>query len=266
MGYNAGLIDAIQIIANSLPFSVVTQLGINLQEIENINNQTSRTHIMNAIINPEARDLIDTLIDEWAKNYPHISGDVVGLAITSASSSVEYNRRMRTIDLVWTGPLIHQVNLRQTENVLLELIQSAKHHLHIVSFAVYKATRITDALLQALDRGISVSIYLETQESDDSKSRYDTKKALGKMLAQKANVYSWSISKRETTSNNNYGVLHAKTAIADTERFFITSANLTDHAMSLNIELGVLIQDKDSAIKLETQLHRLVENDIFILI
>jgi phosphatidylserine/phosphatidylglycerophosphate/cardiolipin synthase-like enzyme len=266
MGYNTGLIDAIQIIANSLPFSVVTQLGINLQEIENINNQTSRTHIMHAIINPDARDLIGTLIDEWEKNYPYISGDVVGLAVTSASSAVEYNRRMRTIDLVWTGPLIHQVNLRQTENVLLEIIQSAKHHLHIVSFAVYKATRITNALLQALDRGIIVSIYLETQEIDDSKSRYDTKRALGKTLAQKANVYSWSTSKRQITANNKYGVLHAKTAIADTERFFITSANLTDHAMTLNIELGVLIQDRDSAIKLETQLHLLVENDIFVLI
>lgn len=260
------LAEAIQIIANSLPFSVVRQLSVKLQEIENINHRTSRVRIMNSIVDPEGQHLISVLIDEWIKNYPHLTGDVIGLALTSASSAVEYNRRIRTIDLVWTGPLIHEVNLRHTENVLLELIQSANFHLHIVSFAVYKATRITDALLQALDRGVSVSIYLETQKHDDSKNKYDAKKALGEKLAQRANIYYWSTAKREKTLNNKQGVLHAKTALADSERFFITSANLTDHAMSLNIELGVLIQDREAAIKLETQLRLLIENNVFILI
>lgn len=260
------LAEAIQIIANSLPFSVVKQLSVNLQEIENIHDRLSRTRILNSILDPEGQQLVSLLIDRWISNYQSLSGDVIALALTSASSAVEHNRRMRTIDLVWTGPLIHEVNLRHTENVLLELIQSAKSHLHIVSFAVYKATSITDALLRALDRGVLVSIYLETQEHNDNLSRYDTKKALGEKLARKAKIYHWSIAKRQKSSNNKQGVLHAKTAITDSERFFITSANLTEHAMSLNIELGVLIQDREAAMKLETQLRLLIETNVFVLI
>lgn len=265
MGYFDQLVDAIQAIANTLPFIVVRQLTDKIQQIENINNRTSRAYIINSLVDPEGRRLVAALVDEWIKNYSHLTGDVISLALTSASSAVEYSRKARTIDLVWTGPLIHEVNLRHTENVLLELIQSAKSHLHIISFAVYKATKITDALLQALDRGVSVSIYLETQKYDDNKNRYDTKKFLGEKLAQKANVYGWPTSKRQITPGNNQGVLHAKTALADSEMLFITSANLTDYAMSLNIELGVLIQDREIAVKLENQLHLLIENNIFVL-
>jgi phosphatidylserine/phosphatidylglycerophosphate/cardiolipin synthase-like enzyme len=36
--------------------------------------------------------------------------------------------------------------------------------------------------------------------------------------------------------------LHAKCAVADARLLFVSSANLTDYALNLNMELGVLIQ------------------------
>jgi phosphatidylserine/phosphatidylglycerophosphate/cardiolipin synthase-like enzyme len=35
--------------------------------------------------------------------------------------------------------------------------------------------------------------------------------------------------------------LHAKCAVADARLLFVSSANLTDYALNLNMELGVLI-------------------------
>ena len=39
------------------------------------------------------------------------------------------------------------------------------------------------------------------------------------------------------------GTLHAKVAIADRNKAFLTSANLTGHALNKNIEAGLLFTD-----------------------
>jgi phosphatidylserine/phosphatidylglycerophosphate/cardiolipin synthase-like enzyme len=258
--------DVIREIVNRLPPSVVRQLAADIRDISDVNHLVSRNHVLSSIVNPQARELVVNLLDAWSNGCSELTSNAVAFALESAGSAVEYSRNSRTIDLVWTGPIIHQVNLRHTESVLLELIRSAQTHLHIVSFAVYKATRIIDALLHALERNVSISIYLETMEHSKSRSGYDVKRTLGNELTQKANIYSWAGTKRKSSPNADYGLLHAKTAVADSERYFISSANLTDYAMSLNIELGVLIQDRDTAMKIVTQLRLLVENDIFVLI
>jgi phosphatidylserine/phosphatidylglycerophosphate/cardiolipin synthase-like enzyme len=55
-------------------------------------------------------------------------------------------------------------------------------------------------------------------------------------------------------------VLHAKAAVADGELLFVGSANLTEFAFDLNIELGVLVRDLRIAGIVERQLRWLVES------
>ena len=38
----------------------------------------------------------------------------------------EYHRSLQSIEIVWTGPSFHGCTLRRTDQVLLDLIQSAK--------------------------------------------------------------------------------------------------------------------------------------------
>jgi phosphatidylserine/phosphatidylglycerophosphate/cardiolipin synthase-like enzyme len=45
---------------------------------------------------------------------------------------------------------------------------------------------------------------------------------------------------REVTADEKYGSLHAKIAVSDNQ-LYITSANLTEYAMNLNMEMGVLL-------------------------
>lgn len=42
------------------------------------------------------------------------------------------------------------------------------------------------------------------------------------------------------------GALHAKCAVADGRRPLVSSANLTEHAQWLNMELGVLVEGGDT--------------------
>jgi phosphatidylserine/phosphatidylglycerophosphate/cardiolipin synthase-like enzyme len=62
---------------------------------------------------------------------------------------------------------------------------------------------------------------------------------IGKMrtLVPAAKLYAW----RERAAQFADGRVHAKVAVADGGVCFITSANLTGHAMEQNMEAGVLL-------------------------
>jgi len=58
-------------------------------------------------------------------------------------------------------------------------------------------------------------------------------------------VWGWPLEARERDGRGHHGVLHAKCAVADRETLHVSSANFTEHAMELNMELGLLIHGGD---------------------
>ena len=58
---------------------------------------------------------------------------------------------------------------------------------------------------------------------------------------RRAEVFTWPQEHRLRDERGRFGSLHAKFAIADRARLFVSSANLTEFAFNLNIELGVLV-------------------------
>ena len=80
--------------------------------------------------------------------------------------------------------------------------------------------------------------------------------AIGKMRAAlpTARIYFWS-EKGESFAG---GKVHAKVAVCDETICFISSANLTGHAMEKNMEAGVLIRGGSVPIKLQNHLEALV--------
>ena len=96
------------------------------------------------------------------------------------------------------------------------------------------------ALEKAAARGVEINIIIESPESSERKISFDTISALGSTLKSKARIFVWPYSKRETTPEGKYGSLHAKIAISENQ-IYISSANLTDYAMNLNMEMGILV-------------------------
>ncbi|MCQ6963960.1 DISARM system phospholipase D-like protein DrmC [Aromatoleum toluolicum] len=118
----------------------------------------------------------------------------------------------------------------------MQVIGAAKQILFVTSFVAYDVSTIVKAFNDASARGVSISMLLESSQDHGGSISFDV---IGKMrtLVPSAKLYAW----RERTAPFADGRVHAKVAVADGDVCFITSANLTGHAMEQNMEAGVLL-------------------------
>ena len=167
------------------------------------------------------------------------------------------------IELVWTGPKSLSVPSRRTEQVLLDLIEGASKEILLVSFAIYRVDRLLEALSSAISGGVVVTIVAETSKDNEGTSSFDMTSSLRQKLP-KAKYLHWPLDKRGADEKGNMGALHAKCAVVDRSKLFISSANLTDFALTKNMELGVLIQDQALAERVSAHFDHLIAEEILI--
>lgn len=160
-------------------------------------------------------------------------------------------------ELVWTGPTTPFVSARRTEQALLQVINAAEQTLFITSFVAYDVSTIVKALNVASDRGVFIYMLLELSLEHGGSITFD---AIGKMrtLVPAARLYAW----RDKADAFSDGRVHAKVAVADGRLCFITSANLTGHAMEKNMEAGVLVSGGNVPQLLAQHLQALVETRV----
>jgi phosphatidylserine/phosphatidylglycerophosphate/cardiolipin synthase-like enzyme len=154
-------------------------------------------------------------------------------------------RAEQHIELLWTGPSpANHIPARRIDQVLYDLIGSAKHEILLVTFAAYKIARLTDGLVTAIERGVAVRLILEFEEASAGQLSMDALKAFPAALCHRAKIYYWPLDKRERNTRGDPGKLHAKVAVIDDQAVF-SSANLTDDAFNRNLELGTLISNEE---------------------
>lgn len=181
-----------------------------------------------------AKAVVERLVDAWRATSVG-SGELASMLL-AASHAFEKVSKHQTTELVWTGPTTPFVSARRTEQALLQVIGAAKQTLFVTSFVAYDVSTIVKALNDASTRGVSISMLLESSQDHGGSISFDV---IGKMrtLVPAAKLYAW----RERTTSFADGRVHAKVAVADGGVCFITSANLTGHAMEQNMEAGVLL-------------------------
>lgn len=199
--------------------------------------------------------LIDLLEERWNDNK-EISSAEISSSLLSASLTSELAASRSSVEMVWTGPSSGLVPIRHTEQVLKEVIESAKTSLFVVSFVAYDVPSIHKALNDAIERGVNVDILVESSQNSHSKIQVDSVPKM-KESVPKANIYIWD---QENMDNRSKGVVHAKCAIADNKDAFITSANLTTAAMERNVELGVLVTGGELPVRLAEHFNSLMKN------
>lgn len=236
------LLDQLCILAAGIPVEIVRSLADALAEDTGHSSSPDLNRITASVPQPQVRMQIKLLFDLWQMYSPGLSAQSVALALLAASNTAERYRGSESTSLVWTGPKTDGLPLRRTDQALLEVIHSAEHQLLVVSFAVYKIESIRQALVQAAERGISIRLCLEAPEPSAGKMTYDTIQALGPTVAQMATIYVWPLAQRAYDVQGRHGSFHVKCAVADEKLLFLSSANLTEYAMTLNMELGVLIR------------------------
>ena len=261
---NERLLDRISAIANDVPLHLVKSLAADISQLVVDNWTYARNQVTQSIPQPHVRVQIGQLLDLWHRESPELTAQSVSLALLAAAQAAEQRRRAETTSLVWTGPTRDGPALRRTDQALLQVINAAQQRLLVVSFAVYKIANIRQALVKAAERGVNIKICVEAPEPSEGKMTYDTIKALGQRVAQNATVYIWPKDKRPQDDDGKYGSLHVKCAVADEQLLFISSANLTEYALTLNMELGVLIQGGPLPGNVAAHFNRLIEDRVLV--
>lgn len=233
------LLDAIVKLARDLPPETVHRLA---DVVSGAADPRQASRVASAVVSaPAAQERLRRLIEQW-DHEPGLTGASVALALRSASNMDAHHRARQHLELVWTGPVPPGTTFRRCDQVLLEMVREAKRRVTIASFATYRVAAVHSALLAAATRGVVVVFIVECAEESDGRVNINPLDAIGAELAALARVYVWPRDRRPTDERGNFGLLHAKCAIADGERLLVSSANFTAAALEKNMELGVLIE------------------------
>ena len=225
-----------------LPPGQVRSLAVALAQRATAGTPVSPAEVLESLPQPEARKAVGEFLDAWRSRAPTMAAESVAAALCAAAWTAERFGKESVTELVWTGVGTGTIPLRRTEQVLLELVESAHERLLFVSYAVYRARTLGEALLRAVNRGVLLTLVLEPSDLEEGDSVSKALGALHPQLAQKAEVLVWPAEKRMRDEHGHAGVLHAKCAVADGKLLFLSSAHLTEPALTVNMELGVLIR------------------------
>ncbi|WP_446037663.1 DISARM system phospholipase D-like protein DrmC [Streptomyces sp. SID1143] len=174
--------------------------------------------------------LLADLRREWRGSLPQLPGPALALALEAASPAAR-SRPDPPVELVVTGPTSPSVPVRLTRGVLTEVIRSADRSLLVASYAVYGVTEVKKELRRAVHRGVHIDLLLERST--------DAAEALAEVTGSvPGQTHIWH--RHDTRSQ---GVQHAKLVLADRHTALLGSANLTDRALSDNLEIGVILRD-----------------------
>ena len=185
------------------------------------------------------REHAETIARAWSRT-PDVAGAVVAAAMRAAASTAGAVRAEHKVSLVWTGPSTEAVSLRSTRSVLHTLVANATESLVLVSFVSYNIADLTAALADAIDRGVEVTLILETPDDPGGPLVIGPAHPFAP-IKDTAHFYRWPLEAREAFFAKAAS-LHAKCVIADRSSALITSANLTSAGINDNIELGVLVE------------------------
>lgn len=257
----------------NLPLSSVAQLASDLEDLDEQagSEQSSAgfvsqslTKISEHFPNPSARYIIGRLLDLWKeekRQYPNLTLRELTSALGVLALNQKTRENRQRIELVWTGPA-SRIPVRQTRQVLSQLINGAQKELLIVSFVVFKIPEILELLKNALQRNVKITCILESPEESDGKITFQGFADFNVEILKQIKILVWDREMRPANADGKVGTLHAKVAVADQSVSFISSANLTVNAMTLNMELGLLLHNKTTAQEIVGHFEQLILNGV----
>jgi phosphatidylserine/phosphatidylglycerophosphate/cardiolipin synthase-like enzyme len=207
---------------------------------------------------------LSDLLEIWSLETANPPLSTIAAMLSTTAYCQKRFQEESSLEFVWTGPIPESSSFWRTDQALLELIRDARETLTIVSFAVYKIPEIMDALQQSVMRGVSLTFIFEVPEASDGKIAYNVASSIHSKLLGQAKLLNWAKAKRPLDSEGKTGSLHAKFAIADHQKIFVSTANLTHYAMTLNIEMGVLIHGANFAHEAAEHVDRLIAGGNFV--
>lgn len=231
------------------------KIGALANRLRMMDDQRTLGPLLDIMSTSRARQAVKRLGITWQDS--DITPGELASMLVAASYAYERGSRGQVVELVWTGPTTSFASTRRTDQSLLEVIRSANETVFVTSFVAYDVTIVVTALNEAAARGVEISMLLESSLHRGGSLAFD---AIGLMrsLVPSAKLYAWTAKQGQFDG----GRVHAKVAVSDGTTCFITSANLTGHALERNMEAGILIRRGSIPDLLQRHLNALVETGI----
>ena len=80
-------------------------------------------------------------------------------------------------------------------------------------------------------------------------------------IASRCEILIWPLEKRAADASGKKGSLHVKCVVADGRWLFLSSANLTEYAFTVNMELGILLKSGGLPAQVENLFTHLISED-----
>ena len=156
------------------------------------------------------------------------------------------------VDLVVTAPPTFSYHTEKTENIVENILNSAESSITMTGYSITEyIDKFIDVIVNKSMKGVFVRLFIndiEKQEATDKIRRYS-----GKFL----NIYSYQ------NNQDKMSALHAKVISIDKKLSLISSANLSYHWMSGNIEVGCKIESENLAKNMDNFFNQLIYQKIF---
>jgi phosphatidylserine/phosphatidylglycerophosphate/cardiolipin synthase-like enzyme len=196
---------------------------------------------------PGSHSAVTGLSSAWAAT-PGLTGAGVALALRVGLRARRTSETHRSRP-VWTGPgATGEQHL--TAAVLHELVAGATERVVILSYAAFTLSALASDLENAVRRGCTVDVVFENEA--DSGGGYQGQGTPFENVEGIAR-WRWPADRRGTGA-----ALHAKVLVVDGRRALVGSANLTNRALTANLEAGVLVADPQVAEAIEEHVRELM--------
>lgn len=152
--------------------------------------------------------------------------------------AVEGRAMVQRVQLVLSGPDV-ELGARPTPAVFSDLVASAVKEVLFVTYALRYGEFAIDVLLGARERGVAVRGVVDRKVHSETVAAGE----LGPERLRSAGVdlFTWS------DQGPGHVSLHGKVLVVDSERVFVSSANMTERAFNDNFEVGLLVDDREVA-------------------
>ena len=229
-------IDKLRAVRERVPREVWLSLAANYRATTGVPTGTAAANFAGSVLNPDQC---------WAlrqafKECEFISWTEIAVAFEVVDAWVSSSPKI--IDIVWSGPANGTFPIRRIDQVLYDLLSKAQHRIFLVTFAAHRVPLLCEHLSKAIDRGVQVTLLLESEQASAGQLSFDASKAFKNVCLDKVRLLHWPIENREKNQAGKPGKLHVKCAVID-HSVIIGSANLTDDAFTRNMELGAIIKD-----------------------
>lgn len=164
-----------------------------------------------------------------------------------------YNRcHDERVELVVTAPPSFGLGTKRIQEIVGDMISEAQSKIIITGYSISEfVDEYIEEIIEKSKKGVFVKVFI---------NKADQQKSIEKILQSKGRflqIYNY------TNSLDKMSALHAKVLSIDGKKTLISSANLSYHGMSGNIELGSLIYSNKIADKLDKLLQCMIFRKIF---